>query len=193
MNYEGLRRAAVDPMTDTVPTAEEASGDFSNSGVNIYDPNSTYANPTYNPSLPVSSANPQYLRKQFQYNGRLNVIPPSELNSASQIMLQNYVPQPNQMSGMSMGMNMNGQPTVVGAGNDSNNYLDLRNELHYTDQGSVRVDHDFSNGSTTLAVPTVGRASMGSCRKTCRDSGTTTTTWRNRECWGSAKRFRRTC
>ena len=150
VNYEGLRRVAADPMTDTVPTAEEASGDFSDSGVNIYDPNSTYANPTYNPSLPVSASNPQFLRKQFQYNGKLNVIPPSELNSASQIMLQNYVPQPNQMSGMSMGMNMNGQPTVVGAGNDSNNYLDLRNELHYTDQGSVRVDHDFSKGSTAF-------------------------------------------
>jgi Carboxypeptidase regulatory-like domain/TonB-dependent Receptor Plug Domain len=149
VNYEGLRRAAADPMTDTVPTAEEASGDFSDSGVNIYDPSSTYANPDYNPALPVSASNPQSLRKQFEYNGKLNVIPPSELNSASSIMLKQYVPQPNQMSGM-MGMNMNGQPTVVGAGNDSNNYLDLRNELHYTDQGTVRVDHDFNNGSTVF-------------------------------------------
>ncbi len=107
-------------------------------------------NPAYNPSLPVSPSNPQSLRKQFQYNGKLNVIPPSRLNSASLIMLQQYVPQPNQMSGMNMGMTMNGQPTVIGAGNDSNNYLDLRNELHYTDQGTVRVDHDFSNGSTAF-------------------------------------------
>ena len=146
VNYEGLRRAAADPMTDTVPTAEEASGDFSDSGVNIYDPTSTYANPAYNPALPITASNPQFLRKQFEYNGKLNVIPPNELNSASKLMLQDYVPQPNQMSGM-MGMTMNGQPTVIGAGNDSNNYLDLRNELHYTDQGTLRVDHDFSNGS----------------------------------------------
>jgi hypothetical protein len=146
VNYEGLRRAAADPMTDTVPTAEEASGDFSDSGVNIYDPTSTYANPAYNPALPITASNPQFLRKQFEYNGKLNVIPPNELNAASKLMLQDYVPQPNQMSGM-MGMTMNGQPTVIGAGNDSNNYLDLRNELHYTDQGTLRVDHDFSNGS----------------------------------------------
>src|SRR6202000_2220021 len=55
------------------------------------------------------------LRKQFEYNGKLNVIPPNELNSASKIMLQRYVPQPNQMSGM-MGMTMNGQPHVIGPG-----------------------------------------------------------------------------
>ena len=150
VNYEGLRRSAADPMTETVPTAEEASGDFSDSGVKIYDPTSTYANPAYNPALPVSASNPQFLRKQFEYNGKLNVIPPNRLNSVSSLMLQKYVPQPNQMSGM-MGMTMNGQPTVVGAGNDSNNYLDLRNELHNTDQGTLRVDRDFSNGSTVFA------------------------------------------
>lgn len=148
VNYEGLRRAAVDPMTDTVPTAAEASGDFSASGVNIYDPNSTYANPAYNSALPVSASNPQYLRKQFEYNGKLNVIPPNELNSASMIMLDKYVPRPNQASGMAGGMTVSGLPTVVGAGNDSNNYLDLSNELQSTDQGTLRVDHDFSNGST---------------------------------------------
>jgi hypothetical protein len=150
VNYEGLRRAATDPMTDTVPTAEEVSGDFSDSGVNIYDPSSTYANPAYNPSLPITASNPQYLRKQFEYNGKLNVIPPNELNSASLIMLQKYVPRPNQMSGMGMGMTMGGLPTVVGAGNDSNNYLDLRNEVYSTDQGALRVDHDFSGGSTVF-------------------------------------------
>ncbi len=148
VNYEAFRRAAVDPMTDTVPTAAEASGDFSSSGVNIYDPSSTYANPNYNASLPASASNPQFLRKQFQYNGKLNVIPPDRLNSASQIMLNKYVPRPNQMGGM--GMAMNGQPGVVGAGNDSNNFLDLPNELHYTDQGTVRVDHDFTAGSTVF-------------------------------------------
>ncbi|HXS13882.1 MAG TPA: carboxypeptidase regulatory-like domain-containing protein [Acidobacteriaceae bacterium] len=150
VNYEGLRRSAADPMTDTVPTQAEAAGDFSQSGVNIYDPNSTYANPAYNPSLPVSASNPQFLRKQFEYNGRLNVIPPDKLNSASLLMLQKYIPRPHQMAGMGMGMDMNGQPGVVGAGNDSNNYLDLRNELHYTDQGSLRIDHDFANGSSAF-------------------------------------------
>jgi hypothetical protein len=142
-NYEGNRHVAADTTTDTVPTAAEISGDFSQSGVTIYDPNTTEPNPTFNPSLPVSPSNPQSIRQPFANNQ----IPASRISSVSALMLQNYVPRPNQMSGMSMGMTMNGQPTVVGSGNDSNNYLDVRNEQHLTDQGTVRVDHDFSRGS----------------------------------------------
>ena len=42
---------------------------------------------------------------------------------------------------MNMGiMTMMGQPTVVGAGNDANNYLDSRKERMTNDQGTVRVD-----------------------------------------------------
>ena len=66
------------------------------------------------------------------------------MNSVAVTMLKQYTPQPNLMMGMGMGMTMMGQPTVVGAGNDSNNYLDVRNEIHYTDQGTVRVDHQFN-------------------------------------------------
>ena len=150
VNFEGLRRAAAVPMTDTVPTDEEAAGDFSDSGVNIYDPQSTYANPGYNATLPVSASNPQFLRQQFEWNGKLNVIPPSRLNAVSALMLAKYVPRPNQMGGMGMGMNNNGQPPVVGGGNDANNFLDLRNEMHATDQGSARVDHAFAGGSAAF-------------------------------------------
>lgn len=145
VNYEGYRHVAAATMTDTVPTAAEAAGDFSQSGVDIYDPNSTTANPNYNPNLPVSKSNPQYLRSQFPGN----VIPAGRINSAALIMLQKYIPSPNQMSGMG-GMTMNGQPGVIGAGNDSNNYLDVRTEQHYTDQGTIRVDHNFNNGSNAF-------------------------------------------
>ena len=113
-------------MIDTVPTAAEANGDFSQSGVNIYDPNSTQPNPNFNPSAPVSKTNPQYVRQQFSYNGELNVIPPGRLTQAASIMLNKYTPQPNTMN---MGsMTMMGQPTVIGAGNDANNYMDSRKE-----------------------------------------------------------------
>jgi hypothetical protein len=131
-------------MTDTVPTGAEVSGDFSQSGVTIYDPNTTAPNPTFNPSLPVSPSNPQSIRQPFANDK----IPADRISSVAATMLQSYVPRPNQMSGM--GMTMNGQPTVVGSGNDSNNYLDVRNEQHFTDQGTVRVDHDFSRGSTVF-------------------------------------------
>jgi len=146
VNYEGYRHVAADTMTDTVPSDAEITGDFSQSSVDIYDPTTTTANPSYNPSLPISKSNPQYLRTQFSGN----VIPENRISSVAKIMLQKYVPRENQMSDMGMGMTMNGQPGVVGAGNDSNNYLDVRNEQHYTDQGSLRFDHDFSKGNTAF-------------------------------------------
>ncbi len=144
LNYEGLRNVENISMVDTVPTAAEAAGDFSQSGVDIYDPNTTTTNPNFNPSLPVSKSNPQYIREQFVYNGVKNVIPPSRLTQAASIMLNKYTPLPNTTN---MGSStMMGQPTVVGAGNDANNYLDMRNQRMNTDQGTVRIDHNFANG-----------------------------------------------
>jgi len=148
LNYEALRHVELDAMVDTVPTAAEASGDFSQSGVNIYDPASTAANPSYNPSLPVSKSNPEYIRQQFVYQGVLNVIPPGELTKAASIMLNKYTPQPNTMN--MGGSTMMGQPTVIGAGNDANNYLDTRKEHMTDDQGTVRADHSFANGDTAF-------------------------------------------
>ena len=144
VNYEGLRHVEIDAMVDTVPTAAEASGDFSQSGVNIYDPNTTQSNPNYNPAQPISKSNPQYIRQQFSYNGELNVIPPNRLTQAASIMLNKYTPLPNTMN--MGGMTMMGQPTVIGAGNDANNYLDTRKERMTDDQGTIRIDHNFSNG-----------------------------------------------
>jgi hypothetical protein len=144
VNYEGLRNVETMAMVDTVPTAAEDAGDFSQSGVDIYDPTTTQANPNFNPSLPVSKSNPQFIRQQFQYNGVLNVIPPSRISQAASIMLNKYTPQPNTMD---MGsMTMMGQPTVIGAGNDANNYLDLRKQRMNNDQGTIRIDHNFANG-----------------------------------------------
>jgi len=154
LNYEALRHVEVDAMVDTVPTTREDAGDFSQSGVNIYDPNSTITNPNYNPSLPISTSNPEYLRQQFYgYSAadgiyENNVIPSGELTKAASIMLNKYAPQPNTMN---MGSStMMGQPTVIGAGNDANNYLDTRKERMTHDQGTVRVDHSFGTGDSAF-------------------------------------------
>jgi hypothetical protein len=148
LNYEALRHVETDAMVDTVPTAAEDSGDFSQSGVNIYDPSTTTPNPSYNPSLPASPSNPQNIRQQFSYNGVLNVIPPGRLTKAASIMLNKYAPQPNTMD---MGsMTMMGQPTVIGAGSDANNFLDTRKERMTDDQGTVRADHSFAKGDTAF-------------------------------------------
>lgn len=156
LNYEALRRVQIDAMVDTVPTPAEVSGDFSQSGVDIYDPTTTTANPNYNPSLPVSKTNPLYIREQFEYNGVKNVIPPSRLTQAASVMLNKYTPQPNTMD---MGSStMMGQPTVVGAGNDANNYLDTRKERMTDDQGTARLDHSFANGDTAFLRYSVASA-----------------------------------
>jgi hypothetical protein len=137
-NYEGFRHAMADTMIDTVPTPEEIAGDFSQSGVNIYDPANA--------------------RAQFQYKGNLNVIDPARINPAVQTFLQKYVPQPNIMSGMMMpcGAAMMGAPGVVGAGTDCNNYMDVRNELMVNNQGTVRIDQTFASGDSIS-----GRYSLG--------------------------------
>ncbi|HZQ17584.1 MAG TPA: carboxypeptidase regulatory-like domain-containing protein [Terriglobales bacterium] len=133
VNYEGFRHSMADTMIDTVPTQAEINGDFSQSGVNIYDP-----------------ANG---RQQFQYNGQLNVIDPSRINPAIKTFLQQYVPLPNVMPGMMMpcGAAAMGTPGIVGGGTDCNNYEDVRNELQVNDQGTVRIDQNFSNGDSMVA------------------------------------------
>ena len=152
VNYEGLRHVQADTMTDTVPTPDEVAGDFSMSGVTIYDPNTTVTNPNFNPNLPVSAQNPQFSRQPFPDNK----IPANRMSPVSVTMLQQYTPQPNMMMGMGSGMTMMGQPTVVGSGNDANNYLDVRNEIHYTDQGTLRIDHQFGTNNTAFARYSAG-------------------------------------
>jgi Carboxypeptidase regulatory-like domain len=145
-NYEGLRMVKATTMTDTVPTPDEVLGDFSRAGVNVFNPFSTRPNPNFDPAKPTGPANPPTLRDQFPNNR----IPASLISPVAAMLLSRYVPHPN-LDGMGMGMTMLGQPTVVGAGLDSNNYLDQRNERHFTDQGTLRVDRIFTRGDSLMA------------------------------------------
>ena len=144
-NYEGFRQTQAQTMIDTVPTALENSGNFSQSGVTIFDPSTSLSNPAYNPSLPAGPSNPQFLRTPFPNN----VIPAAMLSPVAAKMLNLYVPQPNLMGGESMGMTMMGTPTVFGsAGQDSNNYLDVRDMRMIDNQGTIRVDRVLGKGDT---------------------------------------------
>ena len=133
LNYEGLRLAQADAQVLTVPSQAEIMGDFSMSNLKIYDPTTAVANPNYNPALPTGPSNYPYTRSQFQNNQ----ISGSRINQQLQAFLLQYVPQPN-MTMNSMGM-------------DSNNYLDIRNETHFQNQGTARFDHDFSSNDTLMA------------------------------------------
>ena len=152
MNYEGLRLAQADAQILTVPTPAEITGNFSMSGVDIYDPTTAVANPSYNPALAVGPSNYAYTRSQFQDNQ----IPSDRINTQLEEFLLKYVPQPNMM---------------ISSGPDSNNYLDVRNETHYQNQGTVRIDHDFSNSDSAMV-----RYSLGAENGFSPSSGITSTT-----------------
>jgi hypothetical protein len=152
-NYEGLRLTRADAQTLTVPTPQEIQGDFSMSTIKIYDPTKAVANPNYNPAKPTGPANFPYTRQQFPGN----VIPSDRINPLLEAFLLKYVPMPN----MSM---------MPGAA-DSNNYLDVRNETHFQDQGTIRTDHNFSKGDTLF-----GRYSIGEENGFSPTTGITATT-----------------
>ena len=152
-NYEGLRLAQADAQVLTVPTQAEIKGDFSKSSVKIYDPTTAVKNPNFNPNLPTGPNNFPYTRSQFPNNQ----IPTGRINPLLESFLMQYVPMPNMMM-------------TAGAA-DSNNYLDVRNENHIQDQGTFRVDHNFSNGDTLLA-----RYSAGGENGFSPSSGVTATT-----------------
>src|SRR5215469_6303169 len=128
-SFEGLRLAQADAQTLTVPTRAELQGNFNLTGVKIYDPTTATKNPNYDPRKPTGPTNFPYTRSQFLNNQ----IPANRINRALQAFLLQIMPMPN--------MTMSG-------GADSNNYLDIRNETHFQDQGTVRIDHNFSNGDT---------------------------------------------
>ena len=147
-NYEGLRHTKADTMIDTVPTADEINGDFSMSGATIYNPFSSHANPNFDPTKPISPSNPQIIRDPFTNN----VIPQTLIDQKAAQFLRQYIPRPNMDMGMNgCGMTMMGVPTVVGAGADCNNYLDVRNEHHVTNQATIRVDQTLKRGDSLFA------------------------------------------
>lgn len=147
-NYEGLRHTKSDAMIDTVPTADEIAGDFTMSGVTIYNPFSSRPNPGFDPAKPISPVNPQAIRDPFPGN----VIPQNLIDPKAQLFLRQFVPRPNMDMGMNgCGMTMMGVPQVVGGGADCNNFLDVRNEHHVTDQATIRFDQTFKRGDSLFA------------------------------------------
>ena len=153
INYEGLRLSQADSQILTVPTPEEIQGDFSMSDVKIYDPTTAVANPNFDKTKPTGPNNFPYTRSQFPGN----IIPTDRINPLLEAFLMRYVPMPNL--------------TMSSGGADSNNYLDVRNETHFQDQGTVRIDHNFSNGDTLF-----GRYSIGQENGFSPSSGMTSTT-----------------
>jgi Carboxypeptidase regulatory-like domain/TonB dependent receptor len=79
-DYQGTRRSIGGSVLMRVPTAAERAGDFSATGVPIFDPagNTAPAN-----------------RAQFEFNGKKNVIPTNRLSPQSLALLNKFIPLPN--------------------------------------------------------------------------------------------------
>jgi hypothetical protein len=95
-SYEGTRERIAQSALFTVPTERQRNGDFSDlvdsagHPVLIYDPATTRPNPDYDPSQPISAANPQYLRDPFPNN----VIPEDRIDPVARALVKMY-PRPN--------------------------------------------------------------------------------------------------
>ncbi len=143
-NWEGFRLSNGLAQIETVPTAMERMGNFSATGVTIYDPSTSHANPNYNPSLPTGPANPAVLRNAFAND----TVPNGRISSVATGILA-AVPLPNMASGMMAMGGMGSMP--IGVGPDSNNYLDLRNNRNFTNQATLRIDQNLPHGDALFA------------------------------------------
>ncbi len=116
VNYEGFRLRQGETFVETVPTAQERTGDLSGyaagHGVSIYDPLTTCG--TGAPGYPACGAGvAQYSRQPFAGN----IIPSSRINPTSLIMLNLY-PAPN-TAGLP-GTNANNYVTNASVGGNNN-------------------------------------------------------------------------
>ena len=146
-DYSGLKETRGLSFVNTVPTAAQRNGDFSDfrnpttgALIVIYDPLTTRPEPDY--PAPVSATNPQFLRDPFPGN----VIPQDRINPVGRNVASIY-PEPN-------------QPGTF------NNYLNTSNREVTENQVTGRVDHRLSDASrSSSASPT---ASSSSTRRRAR-------------------------
>ncbi len=138
-DYAGLRETRGLAFVNTVPTARTRIGDFSDfrdaagNLITIYDPLTTRLNPAFDPSRPVSVANPQFLRDPFPGN----VIPPNRINPVG-LNVASIYPLPNQDGNF-------------------NNYVTTANRVSEDNNISVRVDHRFGDRDSIFVRYNWGR------------------------------------
>ncbi|MCS7315307.1 MAG: carboxypeptidase regulatory-like domain-containing protein [Bryobacterales bacterium] len=132
-DYFGTRELKGLTYVNTVPTARTRLGDFSEftdargNLIRIYDPLTTRRNPDYDPTRPVTVANPQFLRDAFPGN----VIPANRIHPVGRNVASIY-PLPN-------------------APGNFDNYTSAANRVVNDNGFNIRVDHNFSTRDTFFA------------------------------------------
>ncbi len=150
VDYEGFRLRFGQPYTETVPTAQERTGDLSalaaSQGVNIYDPLTTCG--TGSPASPACGGNAVGSRTPFAGN----VIPTSRINPTS-LLLMNLYPQPNALGNAQGVGNWIGNDSQGGSNNETVVHIDqnVSDKQHitarYTYWGNLNLPEEpFGNG-----------------------------------------------
>ena len=142
-DYWTIRGGARRPIV-SIPTAQMRAGDFSEWPFPIYDPDTTRANPAFNPSQEVGPANLPYLRNQFMgCNGNTpNVMCPSDprlQNSLAKQWLQH-------LPGTDFPGPQNNYISPVPLGDISGTETDHRLSI------DTRIDHNFGEKDRFSAV-----------------------------------------
>ena len=148
VNYEGFRLREGSSSSQTVPTAQERTGDLSalaaSQGVNIYDPLTTCGT---NPATPCAGG---AVGSRQQFAG--NMIPMSRINPTS-LLLMNLYPQPNAIGTAQGANNWIGNSGVGGNQNETVVHIDqnVSDKQHitarYTYWGNLNLPTDpMSNG-----------------------------------------------
>ena len=149
LSYEGVRERVFRASLHTIPTVLERQGDFSQTvdqagnPLIVYDPATTSPNPDYNPNLPVSTGNLQYLRSPFPGN----VIPASRLNPAVLEAMSLY-PLPN---------------TDIGPFSQ-NNYFVNAPATDSADGIIAKLDHSFNDRHRMTASSNISSGFLGSAK-----------------------------
>lgn len=129
--FGGFRYSTItNPVYNTMPTQAEMSGDFSATGVNIYDPTSQ-----------TCSSSSSCTRTQFSYGGKNNVIPPSEISPIAK-QLQQFV------------------PTNYANSNLTNNYLGSYAYGLSNWSGSARLDGHLNDKHSVTLLLATGRQGL---------------------------------
>lgn len=130
LNFEGVHEHIGRSYLRTVPIAAQRTGDYSSvvdaggAPLQIYDPLTTQANPNYDSTQPVTTANLQYDRAPFPNS----LIPASRIDPVAQKIVS-YIPLPN---------------TDVGP-YFQNNYFVVSPETNTANGMIAKIDHSFDD------------------------------------------------
>jgi hypothetical protein len=134
VDFEKVRSSGASSGNATVPTLGERQGNFSGTLNNIYDPTAQ------------GCGNPCVTRPQVQYNGQLNVIPPSEQDAIGMAVLNLY-PKPSNSNEFN---NYNWTTTA----NAPDYQYDIKIDHQINDKNHIngRYSRDWSNYTAPLTL-----------------------------------------